>query len=264
MAKKNYDELATKVVDLVGGKENISYFTHCITRLRFNVKDKGLVKIDSIKKLKDVIGTQWLGEQLQVIIGTDVPIVYKMICAKHGLKPEAAIDENLDINNNSNKGNIITRIIDPLSKSIIPVCDVIIPASFVMLIVNVLGPTQLNVISAESDLYKLFTFVGNAGFYFLPIYMGFSSAKTFKASPYLGALIGGVMIHPTLIEMVTNGTAFTVYGIPMTLVNYSSTIIPIFMVVWIMSYIERFFKRYMPKIISPIFKFERLIIFLFS
>ena len=72
MAKKNYDELATKVVDLVGGKENISYFTHCITRLRFNVKDKGLVKIDSIKKLKDVIGTQWLGEQLQVIIGTDV------------------------------------------------------------------------------------------------------------------------------------------------------------------------------------------------
>ena len=99
MAKKNYDELATKVVDLVGGKENISYFTHCITRLRFNVKDKGLVKEDQIKKISNVVGCQWSGDQLQIIIGQNVNEAYQLICTMNGLKEEASIDENLDKEN---------------------------------------------------------------------------------------------------------------------------------------------------------------------
>ena len=74
---KNYDVLADRIVDLVGGKDNISMFTHCTTRLRFNVKDKGLVKKDEIEKLPGAVGAQWSGNQLQVILGKNVEDVYK-------------------------------------------------------------------------------------------------------------------------------------------------------------------------------------------
>lgn len=83
---KNYDVLADRIVDLVGGKDNISMFTHCITRLRFNVKDKGLVKKDEIEKLPGAVGAQWSGNQLQVIIGNNVEDVYKQVAKANQLE----------------------------------------------------------------------------------------------------------------------------------------------------------------------------------
>ncbi len=95
MANK-YDELSNKIINLIGGQENISFFTHCITRLRFNLKDRSLTDITAIGKLKGVIGVQWQGDQLQIIIGQEVDDAYRQICLVNHLKEETEIVENLD------------------------------------------------------------------------------------------------------------------------------------------------------------------------
>lgn len=96
MAKKNYEEMSEQILTLVGGAGNISQFTHCVTRLRFNVRDKSTVQSEAIGEVKGVMGTQWSGEQFQIIIGGEVGDVYKTLCRLGGFREEAAIDENLD------------------------------------------------------------------------------------------------------------------------------------------------------------------------
>ena len=97
MAKKErYAELAKAVLEQVGGKENITFFTHCMTRLRFNLKDKSVVDLDAIKKIEGVLGAQWSNEQLQIVIGQAVGDAYKLICDLAGMQKQAAVDEDLD------------------------------------------------------------------------------------------------------------------------------------------------------------------------
>lgn len=249
MAKMDYTEVGNKILANVGGKENIVSFRHCVTRLRFTVKDKSAVKADRISLLSGVVGTQWFGEQLQVIIGPEVDNVYQAICKAGGITPEAVVEENLDknvLNGKSRGGNVFTKIINALSKSVLPMIEVILTAGFLMLIATLIGPSGFKWVSETNDLYRLLNFAANAGFYFLPIYMGFSAAKTFNTSPFLGAFLGAILISPSLLEVVNAGAPFTVYGIPMTLVTYTSTTLPIFITVWVMSYVERFFRKYLP------------------
>lgn len=103
MAKKNYDELAQLILELIGGKDNISTCLHCATRLRFNVKDKGLVKEEEIRKLSGIVGIQWFGEQVQLIIGTEVEFVYNAVCKIADFEQEKAINENLDAKGKQDK-----------------------------------------------------------------------------------------------------------------------------------------------------------------
>lgn len=244
MAKN--EKLVADIIDAVGGPDNVSSCWHCATRLRFELKDWGLVKNADIDKIKGVMGKKIAGSQLQIIVGPGVGDVYDELCSTYNLKKEQAIDENLDSKGKLTVKSVLKNIVAAISESFIPIIEIIVATSFISMFATVLGPTMLNVLSADSDLYILFTFVGNAGFYFLPIYMGMSAAKRFGASPFLGMLCGAIMLHPTLIDMVNNGTAFTVYGIPMTLVSYSSSTIPAFLSVWVMSYIEKFMRKHCP------------------
>ncbi|WP_294561801.1 PTS transporter subunit EIIC [uncultured Traorella sp.] len=253
MAKKDYEEMSKQILEFVGGKENISHFMHCVTRLRFTVKDKGLIKKDEIEKVQGVIGSKWLGEQYQIIIGQDVEKVYKKICEISGIAEEKAIDENLDVKKKFTLKSIVSNCLDALTRSFIPLVPVIVAASLIKMIAIVCGPNMLNIMSSDSDIYILFTFVGDAGFYFLPIYMGYTAAKRFDVSPVLGMFAGAILLHPTLIQLVSDGTPFTVYGIPMTAASYASTTIPALLIVWIMSYIERFFKKVLPETLQMVF-----------
>ena len=251
MAK--YTQLIESIIAAVGGKENIKASFHCATRLRLVLKDLGIYSADKLKAAEGVLGTQIVGEQLQIIIGPHVAEVYDEFCQAAGIPKEAAIDENLDSAGSLTGKKLGSRIIDVISGSFVPLIPIIIAASFIKLLATILGPTMLNLISAESDLYTLFTFVGDAGFYFLPVFMGYSAAKKMGVSVVLGLFMGAVMIHPTLTALVSSGEPFTVYGIPMTLVNYSSSTIPMILIIWVMSYVERFFKKVIPNSIKMIF-----------
>lgn len=242
----DYKNLVNSVIEAIGGKDNISSCWHCATRLRVELKDWGLLNKEMLGNISGVAGYKELQGQLQIIIGPGVAKVYDIFCDTAGIMKEKQIDEKIDEDLGKIKESLGSKIVNAISKSFIPIIEIIVATSFIKMFATLLGPGMLEIISAESDLYVLLNFVGDAGFYFLPIYMGMSAAKTFKASPMLGMLVGAILLHPTLTAIVANGQPFTVFGIPMTLASYASSTIPAFITVWIMSYIEKFFKKVVP------------------
>ena len=137
-----------------------------------------------------------------------------------------------------------------MSNCVQPLLPIIVCASMFKLMCTLLGPTIFNMVPESGNLYTLFTFVGDVPFYFLPILVGYTSAKYFGISIPLGMTMGGILLHPTLIELVNSEKAFTVYGMPMKLVDYSSSIVPVLLCVWIMSYVDKFFQKYLPEMLK--------------
>ena len=131
MASK-YEVLANEIVGLLGGRDNISFFTHCITRLRFNVKDKGLVQVKKVEKLPGTVGSQWVGDQYQVIVGQSVGDAYNLIAEKTGLQKQDAVAE--DMGDAPKKKFSITMVFDAISGCIAPLIPVLIGAGFIKII----------------------------------------------------------------------------------------------------------------------------------
>lgn len=252
--KNNYQKLSEELVTAVGGKENIVNVSHCMTRLRFNLKDESVAKKEEINKISGVMGTVMAGGQIQVVIGQTVDKVYEKVCEVANIKGGEKINENLD----KPKGKLTIKsffngILDGLAGSLTPLIPLLLAASIFKMLVALLGPTMLKVLVPTSDLSILFTFVGDAGFYFFPIFIGYTAAKKFGVTPILGMFLGGILIHPTFLALVTAGTKFSVYGLPVSLQNYTSSVLPIIMSVWIMSYVERFFKKIIPSTFKTLF-----------
>ena len=242
-------EIAENVLNAVGGKDNVTFVTHCITRLRFTLKDSNIPNDEEIKALPGVLGVNRAGAQYQVIIGTTVDKVYAELCELGGFAVADAIDENLDAPKEKEKFSfkkLGSTILDYLSGSLTPAIPVMLAGSIAKMLVAVLGPDMLKLIAPESNLYVLLSFVGDAAFYFFPILVGYTAAKKFGLSPVMGIFFGAILIHPTVISLAGEGGAFSVYGIPTTLQNYSSTLLPIILTVWIATYIEKFFKKHIP------------------
>ena len=254
--QQQFHDTAEKILNAIGGKNNISSVTHCMTRLRFILKDTSLPDDTVVGKIKGVVGVNRSAGQYQVIIGQTVGDVYDELCNIAGIQQKSAIDENLDPELPKQKltlKSIGSNIMNKLAGSLTPLIPMLIAASMFKMFAAVLGPSMLNLLAANSDTYKLLVFVGDAGFYFFPIIIGYTAAKQFGTQPIVSMFLGAIMIHPTLIKMVAAGKPFSVFGIPMHLTNYSATIIPIILSVWIMSYVEKFFKRYIPAALSTIF-----------
>ena len=252
--KERFKSIAEEVLKAVGGASNVSNVTHCMTRLRFNLKDKSIPDKDKVQNISGVIGVIEAGGQFQVIIGQTVDKVYEAVCELGNFKIEKNIEE-IKGNETKPKGivGIGNAILNNLAGCLTPLIPLLMAASIFKLLAAVLGPSMLNLIAEGNDLYTLFTFVGDAGFYFLPVVVGYTAAKKFGVTPMIGMFMGGILIHPTFVEMATEGTKFTVYGIPTSVQNYSSSILPIILTVWVMSYIERFFKKYTPATLRTIF-----------
>lgn len=242
----NYSEISSKIVDLVGGKDNISYFTHCVTRLRFNLKDESKAKKEEVDKLPGVLGSQWQNGQLQVIIGQAVGDVYKQICEENGITMEKAVDENVD-EVPANKGfkGIVDKVFDGISGSLTPFIPALIGSGMIKVILifaDMLGA------DATSGTYQLLSFAGDAGFYFLPIIIGAFAAKKFGANQGLGMVVGGMLVYPSFAA--ASGLNFL--GIPVYTNSYSSTIIPIILSCAVMAPIEKFFAKHSPEVLRSV------------
>ncbi|WEV43460.1 PTS transporter subunit EIIC [Lactobacillus sp. ESL0684] len=251
---KNYNNLAQQIIELIGGSSNVVNVTHCMTRLRFNLKDMSIPKDDELKKLTEVLGVARSGGQYQIIIGQTVNEVYDAVVSVGNLSQSAPIEKQIDqVKIKKTWKDIGNTVLNKIAGSLTPLIPMLIAASMFKMLVAVLGPTMLNVLSVHSDLYRLFSFVGDAGFYFLPIAIGYTSAKQFGTSPILGIFLGAIMLDPELVKIVSAGKPFTVYGIPMHLTNYASSVVPILLSVWIMSYVERFFNKHITASLRTIF-----------
>ena len=250
----NNREIAENVLKAVGGAENVTNATHCMTRLRLNLKDDSIPKDDEVKAIDGVLGVVRSGGQYQVVIGQNVPKVYAEVCSIGGFATKAAVDENLDKPKEKLTPKAIgMNILNYLAGSLTPLIPILIGAAMFKTVLSILGPDLLGVFSEDSDLYKLFDFVYDAGFYYLPIYIGYTSAKKIGASPILGMFMGGILLAPDFLAMAAEGSAFTVFGIPAMVNNYSQSVLPIILSVWAMRYVEKFFRKYIPDALSTIF-----------
>lgn len=250
MAK--YEELCTQILENVGGKENITSAVHCMTRLRINYKDQSKINVDTIKGIKGVLGAQFSGTQFQVIIGQHVSDVYPEFCAMAGVGTAAAIDENLDKEPFDIK-KVPAKVLDYVSGSIAPILPIMMGAGWFKLFYSLLGPSLLNVLPETNDFMRILYIVGEAGFYFMPVFIAWSAAQKMKTSIPLSLLMGTLLVDPKILEIVAAGEPFKMYGlIPMPLNNYTSSLVPILLSVWALSYVFKFANKIVPNSIKII------------
>lgn len=233
----DYKKLANDILSKVGGEPNITHVTHCATRLRFTLKNVAIVNTDEVKKINGVMGVANKGGQFQVIIGTDVANVFNELTK--------IINLNDTAEGSDNKKMSFDKLMDAFASIFTPVIPAITAAGMLKAILVLL--TITNLLSKKGQSYYILNFMSDAPFYFLPMMLAFSSAKKFKSDPYLAVSVAGVLLHPSFTALVTAKKAVNFIGLPITLVTYSSSVIPIVLAVWLMSYVERFADRISPK-----------------
>jgi PTS system beta-glucosides-specific IIC component len=240
----NYKDLAQSIIENVGGEENIQGLTHCATRLRFNLKDDQKPAEATLKNTPGIMGVVNKGGQYQIIIGSDVGNVYK----------EIANQTNLETNQGTEKDDRgrVAKVIDTITGIFTPILPAITAAGMLKAVLSLL--VVFNVLTAESQSYQILNFMADAAFYFLPILLAASSAQKFKTNMYLAMMVGGILLHPNFIAMVNTvkeaGGSIQLFGLPISPVTYSSSVIPIILSVWFMSYIEPIADKVSPKAIK--------------
>lgn len=240
----DHSKLAADVLAAVGGKENVSSATHCITRLRFNLKDAGIPKEEEIKKIPGVLGVVQAGGQYQIVIGPEVSQVYQ--------KVSALLDNGGDApagGSEAPKGSLAERIIDTISGIFTPVLPALTASGMLKAVLAILVAFKL--VNNTSSTYQVINFMADATFYFLPILLAGSAAKKLGCNVYLAMMLGGMLIHPNFVNLVAGaketGEAIRIFGLPIYNATYASSVIPILLGVLLMSKVEPFANKISPK-----------------
>lgn len=242
---KKYEELAKEIVGLVGGEKNVRNLIHCQTRLRFDLYEASKANAAELKALNGVAGVINSGGQFQVVIGTHVSEVYDEIQPLLG-----EMTETLDASDNKKK-NAALLAVEFISSAFTPIIPAISGAGMIRALLALL--VLFKVISNESQTYFVINFMADAVFYFLPFLLASTAARKLKCSPYLAMALAGVLLHPNMGRLITEGNPVEIFAMPMRLVNYGSSVIPILLIVIVQSYIERFFNRVIPNAVKIVF-----------
>lgn len=232
----DYSTTAKQLLGKLGGEQNIDSVTHCMTRLRFVLKDEAGIHDDQIKAIPGVVGVMRKGGQYQVIIGNEVSKCYKEIMKLGSFSDEGGKSA-------STKGkNPVSVILDAISGSMSPVIPAIIGAGMVQVLNIILGWF----LPAESPTMQLMSVIGNTAFYFLPVLVAFSAGRKFGGNPFLVTAVVAILIHPNFIALTGAEGGINFLGIPVTSFDYSSSIIPAILTAWVMSYIEKLVEKITP------------------
>ena len=238
----NYENLAKQILKNVGGQENVSNLTHCVTRLRFNIKDLSKANTEAIKQTKGVMGVVNNNAQYQVIIGSEVANVFAEISKIIGIKSENAEESESD------KKSKFAKILDIIAGTFTPILPAVTAGGMLKAVLALL--TAFGWISKESQGYYILSFMADTIFFLFPVALGYTASVKFKCNPFLGLLLGGIMIHPNWNALVAAGEPVSFLGLPVRLVNYTSSVIPIILAVWVMSYVEKIADKVSPKSIK--------------
>jgi len=250
-----YEKLAKDIIKNVGGKENVNSLTHCVTRLRFKLKDESKANTEVLKNMDGVVTVVQSGGQYQVVIGNHVPDVYADVTAVGGFSAdsEEATEEKMSLFN---------KFIDTVSGVFTPILGILCATGMIKGF-NAMF-VALGWITNKSGTYNVLQAVGDGLFYFFPIFLGFTAAKKFKANEFMGMGIGAALVYPTLSGLTAGEPLYTLFtgtviqspihitflGIPVILMNYSSSVIPIVLAAYVGAKIEKFFKKIVPDIVK--------------
>lgn len=258
--KKDYSILATSIIQLIGGKENIENVIHCVTRLRFYLKDDTKPNEEELNELKGVLGVVNAGGQYQVIVGTAVEDIHKEVLSQLTISDdESQHTETQSANGLSENSTTIEKIkhygnqlIGVITGSVMPIINLLAASGIIKSLLAVL--TASNLVSDTGNAYLIISAMADAVFYFLPILIGFNAAKRLGGNPLLTAVIGGVIIHPTVIEAANSGFNILSIGtFNFPYVAYTYSIFPMILAAWLVKKLEAWLKNWIPTYIQALF-----------
>jgi PTS system beta-glucosides-specific IIC component len=246
-----YDKDAAAIIAAVGGEANIASLYHCVTRLRFGLKDNTKVDQAALTAISPVMGVNEAGSQYQVIIGNDVPDVYRAIVAD---LPRLASGDSVDgaaAAATGEKKKLHTRFLDFISGTFAPILPAIAGAGLLKGILAL--SNSFGWVDPASQTFLIFSAIADAVFFFLPIIVAVSAARKLGANPYVAASLGGTLVYPALGALLGAGEAVQLLGIPVTAATYSYSVIPVLLGVYLLSWVERGFTRIIPSFLKLTF-----------
>lgn len=242
----DYRVTARELVKELGGNDNITNVTHCATRLRFILKDESKVNSDKVKKIPGVITTVQASGQYQVVIGNHVKDAFDFVMEL------VTIDEKQATQNTSgNKAGLFSRIIDVISSIFAPFLYALAACGILQGILGVL--VALGAIDTASGTYQILNFISWTAFTFLPVLISVTAAKKFGMNTYTAIVIACALVCPDYINMVNAGDPVYFLGMRVQLLSYTSSVIPIILTIWIASYVQKFFDKYLPIVVRNLF-----------
>lgn len=243
---KNYRKMAENILKCVGGEENVNSLAHCITRLRFKLKDDSKVDMDGLKKVEGVIQAVIVSGQHQVIIGADVGDVYDEIGKISSVNMAGEAEEG----NGGRKKSPLNVAIDVISAIFLPFIGAFMAAGLLKGFLVVF--TTAGWMSAEGTTYALLYAMADGVFNFLPIFLAYTAAKKFKAEPFVAMAIAAALVYPNISTLFNAGAAVSFAGIPVTLISYPCSVIPIIVAVFCQAKFEQLLKPRFPQVIRGI------------
>lgn len=245
----NSKQLGDKVIELVGGEENIDSLVHCATRLRFKLDDYKKANKEALEELPDVLTVVEKGGQYQVVIGNKVGKVYTEIMNHHNIQTEVA--EIADEKEDKEKLSVMAKVFDYISGTFSPLISALAGAGMIKALLAVLS--LLNWINVEGTTYAVLNAASNGLFYFLPIFIGISAARKLNANPFVGGTIAAGLLDPSFTALLENSGNLSFMNIPLVVTDYSSTVFPLLLAIAIYAPFERLLKKYTPDTIQLFF-----------
>ena len=240
----DYKDIAKSIVELVGGKENIASYTHCYTRLRMTLNDLEKANKEAISQLDGVLDVIVSGGQFQVVIGNEVEQVYKEVNKLVGSETQ-----KVEVKKKKTVKEYASGALDVFISSFTPIIPLIAGCGMIKVLIAILLNTSL--LSDKSSTYVILNILGDSVYYFLPIFVGYTSAKKMDTDPFLGMLLGAILLHPNFSALSAKGAQYTSFiNIPVRLVSYSAQALPVILSVWLMKYVNKLTEKICPNLVK--------------
>ncbi len=249
MAKKDYNRIALDIIEVAGGENNIINVSHCMTRLRVQLKDGSKLDQEKAKAIDGVINLIIQNGEYQFVIGQDVASLYEEFEKNPNIKSSGEVedDEALDVDTKTEKGGIVNGILSFIGGTFSPVIPVLVAGGLTGAVLTLL--TTFFGVATDSGTYTIIYAINQATFYFLPVFIGFSAATRLKSNGYLGAFLGAILLYST----INNAEGLNFFGIPVAQVTYNSTVFPVILGVLFMAVVYRFLSKTLPTYLRTIF-----------
>ncbi|HEM5314659.1 TPA: PTS glucose transporter subunit IIA [Streptococcus suis] len=233
-----YKNTALAILEAVGGEKNVLRATHCVTRLRLELKDENIVSDERVKSISGVLGIMKKNGQYQIILGNDVANYYKEFTALGKFDSDSVQQVK--------KANVLEQVIEYIAGSMTPLIPAMLGGGMIKVLVIVLP--MLGLLKADSQSISFLAFFGDAPYHFMPIFLAYSASQKLKVTPALAMSVAGILLHPNFVQMVSTGDPLHFLGAPVTPASYGSSVIPILIMVWLMKYIEAVFNKVTPAV----------------
>lgn len=235
-------QLGDKIVELVGGEDNVNSLVHCATRLRFTLNDHGKTDKKALEEIPDVLTVVEKGGQYQVVVGNKVGKVYTEIMKDHNI--QAGDSGETKGGGDKEKDGVLSKVFSYISGTFTPLIPALAGAGMIKALLAVLS--MLSWIDVEGTTYAVLNAASSGLFYFLPIFIGISAAKKLNANPFVGGTIAAGLLDPNFTALLERAGDITFMSIPLVATDYASTVFPLLIAMAIYAPLERLLKKYTP------------------